>query len=219
MSCVSSACAIACVASSAATPTAAAPSAARRVTEWSAIVSSRFHLCAHHSALSPPRRKRRGFEALRPYGARLRKTSLHRENAMRSFRFTALILLSALCITPAAAQNLPHPPHPHHRPLPRRRAVRRAGAAHRRQDERRFPAAGGGREPTWCQYCDRRGGGRQGDAGRLHAAHGDRFDAGDEPVSLQNACPTIRSPILRRSRWWPRPLACSWSMRRAITNR
>jgi hypothetical protein len=44
-----SACAIACVAPSAATPTAAAPSAVRRVTGSFAIVSSRFHLCGHHS--------------------------------------------------------------------------------------------------------------------------------------------------------------------------
>ena len=41
---------------------------------------------------------------------------------------------------------------------------------------------------------------RQGGARRLHPAHGDRLDAGDEPVPATRACPTTRSTISRRSR-------------------
>src|ERR1700719_473331 len=104
---------------------------------------------------------------------------------MGSFRVSALILLSALAAAPAPAPTphppcptpLPPPPHPHHRALPRRWPIRRAGAAHWRQDERRFSAAGGGREPAWGQYGDRGGGGGEGLARRLHAVDGDRFDA------------------------------------------
>ena len=135
---------------------------------------------------------------------------------MRSFRFAALILLSALCATQAAAQN--YPTRAIHIIVP-------------------FPAGGpsdvlarliGDKMSVDFQQpvvVENRPGantvigaetGRQGGARRLHAVDGDRFDAGDEPVSLQQPCPTIRSTILRRSRWWRRPSASSWSMRRAI---
>ena len=52
---------------------------------------------------------------------------------MRCIRFAALVLLSALCATPAAAQDgYPDPPDPHHRAVSGGRPVGRAGADHRR---------------------------------------------------------------------------------------
>jgi tripartite-type tricarboxylate transporter receptor subunit TctC len=47
--------------------------------------------------------------------------------------------------------------------------------------------AGDRRQPARRQHGDRRAAGRQGRARRLHAADGDRLDAGDEPVPLQVA--------------------------------
>ena len=65
---------------------------------------------------------------------------------MRSFQFTAVILLSALCIAPATAQNYPsraiHIIVPFPAGGPSDVLARLIGE----QDERRLPAAGSGRE-------------------------------------------------------------------------
>ena len=76
-------------------------------------------------------------------------------------------------------------------PFPAGGPTRHRRARHRPEDERGLGPAGGDREPARRQHHDRRAGGRQGGARRLHAVHGDQLDAGDEPVPLQE--PALRS--------------------------
>ena len=88
--------------------------------------------------------------------------------------------------TPGISQ----PRRPHRRALPGRRPGRHRRAGDRPEDERGLGPAGRDREPAGRQHRDRRAGRREGAARRLHAVHGDRLDAGDEPVSLQE--PALR---------------------------
>ena len=72
-------------------------------------------------------------------------------------------------------------------PFPGRRALRRAGAADRPEDDRGLGPAGRDREPARRQHRDRRADRQAGAGRRLHAADGDRLDADHEPIPLPHA--------------------------------
>ena len=121
----------------------------------------------------------------------------NREHAMthRSYRLHALALLCALLpLAPgAAARDDAYPSRPIHIVIPFPAggptdiAARIIGQKH----ERGLGPAGRRRQSPRRQHHHRRRDRGQGGARRLHAADGDRFDAGDEPVSLQD--PALRS--------------------------
>src|SRR5215467_5279723 len=91
-------------------------------------------------------------------------------------------------------RELSQPADPDDRALPRRRAERHRGAPDRPDHEPRLGTAGGDRKPARRQHHHRRAGSGEGAARRLHAVHGDRFDAGHEPVRAQE--PALR-PVRR----------------------
>ena len=97
----------------------------------------------------------------------------------------------------ACAGQLSQPSDPYRHPLPRRRSRRHRRAHHRPEDERGMGPAGRRRQSPRRQHHHRRRVRRQGRARRLHADDGNRFDAGDEPVSLQK--PALRSAQRFRS--------------------
>src|SRR5262249_52545077 len=70
------------------------------------------------------------------------------------------------------------------------RAERHRGAPDRADHEPRLGTAGGDRKPARRQHHHRRAGSGEGGARRLHAVHGDGFDAGHEPVRAQG--PALR---------------------------
>ena len=115
-----------------------------------------------------------------------------REDVMRRL-LVALAARALGALAPAAAQDaqgFSQPRDPYRGAVPGRRAGRYHRAHHRAEDERGLGPAGDHRQPPRRQHrvgAHR----RQGHARRLHAADGDQFHAGDEPVPLQE--PALRS--------------------------
>ena len=99
--------------------------------------------------------------------------------------------------------NLSEQARPHDRAVRGRRADRRDRAHRRVRSSRKASASSSMSRTCRRRRQHRHRAGREGAARRLHAAGREhRLHGQSEP--LRQACPTTRSRILRRSRWWRR---------------